>query len=166
MLAHTRQLGLLFSSVIHFLPLLGNAQLCTGSFGDPVVKLTFDQASTIGSSSYVPPNAYTYTTTSCPNDGYYTITNQTAECFGSTWLTVTADHTGGGNFMLVNASSSREIFLSVQWLIYVPIRRMSFPPGCSTSWSHSFQASVPISHFVSRSLTVQSLQVLIQETSP
>ena len=104
MLAHTRRLGLLFSSVIHFLPLLGNAQLCTGSFGDPVVKLTFDQASTIGSSSYVPPNAYTYTTTSCPNDGYYTITNQTAECFGSTWLTVTADHTGGGNFMLVNAS--------------------------------------------------------------
>jgi gliding motility-associated-like protein len=104
MLAHTRRLGLLFSSVIHFLPLLGNAQLCTGSFGDPVVKLTFDQASTIGSSSYVPPNAYTYTTTFCPNDGYYTITNQTAECFGSSWLTVTADHTGGGNFMLVNAS--------------------------------------------------------------
>jgi len=104
MLAHTRRLGLLFSSVIQLLPLLGKTQLCTGSFGDPVVKLTFDQASTIGSSSYVPPNAYTYTTTSCPNDGYYTITNQTAECFGSTWLTVTADHTGGGNFMLVNAS--------------------------------------------------------------
>jgi len=104
MLAHTRRLGLLFSSVIQLLPLLGKTQLCTGSFGDPVVKLTFDQASTIGSSSYVPPNAYTYTTTFCPNDGYYTITNQTAECFGSTWLTVTADHTGGGNFMLVNAS--------------------------------------------------------------
>ena len=83
---------------------MGKAQICNGSLGDPVVKLTFDPATTVGGSSYVPPSAYTYTTSSCPNDGYYTITNFTTGCFGNSWLTVSEDHTGGGNFMLVNAS--------------------------------------------------------------
>ena len=84
----------------------GKAQICSGSLGDPVVKLTFDKATTIGSSSYVPPSAYTYTNSSCPNDGFYTITNYSTGCFGNSWLTVSADHTTGpgGYFMLVNAS--------------------------------------------------------------
>jgi len=95
--------------MVLFLPGRTKAQICNGSLGDPVVKLTFDQASTIGGgSSYVPSDSYMYTNTSCPNDGFYTITNFTTGCFGNSWLTVSADHTGGGlsggNFMLVNAS--------------------------------------------------------------
>ncbi|MEP6465659.1 MAG: T9SS type B sorting domain-containing protein [Parafilimonas sp.] len=78
-----------------------NAQLCNGSLGDPVVDITFG---TGGSTGYVPTNAYTYTSSSCPNDGYYTITNYTSGCFGDAWHTITTDHTGNGDFMLVNAS--------------------------------------------------------------
>ena len=98
------RLGFLLPVIILFFSGTGKAQICNGSLGDPVVKLTFDQATTIGGSSYVPASAYTYTTTSCPDDGFYTITNFTTGCFSNSWLTVSADHTGGGNFMLVNAS--------------------------------------------------------------
>jgi gliding motility-associated-like protein len=77
------------------------AQLCTGSLGDPVVNITFG---TGGGSGYPPPGGYTSTTSSCPDDGYYTITTSTSGCFGNTWHTVSSDHTGHGAFMLVNAS--------------------------------------------------------------
>lgn len=77
------------------------AQLCNGSLGDPVVNITFGAG---GSSSFAPQNSYTYTYSSCPDDGFYTITNYTSNCFGNTWHTVATDHTGNGAFMLVNAS--------------------------------------------------------------
>ncbi len=81
-----------------------NAQLCNGSLGDPVVNITFGSGSS-GNTGYTPTNAYTYTNSTCPDDGYYTITGSTSGCFGNSWHTVTADHTGdGGAFMLVNAS--------------------------------------------------------------
>jgi gliding motility-associated-like protein len=79
------------------------AQLCSGSLGDPVVNITFGAAGS-GNGGYVPPGAYTYTSSSCPNDGFYTLTNSTSGCFGNSWLTVNSDHTGNGAFMLVNAS--------------------------------------------------------------
>ncbi len=79
------------------------AQLCTGSLGDPVVNITFGTANT-PDVNFTPPSAYSYTNNSCPNDGFYTITNSTSGCFGNAWHTVSSDHTGGGSFMLVNAS--------------------------------------------------------------
>jgi len=85
--------------------LLGNvkAQLCNGSLGDPVVNITFGDGSG-NNTGYTPTNAYTYTTSQCPNDGFYTITRSSSGCFSGSWHTVTADHTGNGAFMLVNAS--------------------------------------------------------------
>ena len=77
-------------------------QLCNGSLGDPVVNITFGSGG--NNTGYTPTNGYTYIGTSCPNDGFYTITNYTSNCFGNTWHTVKSDHTGGGAFMLVNAS--------------------------------------------------------------
>jgi gliding motility-associated-like protein len=79
------------------------AQLCNGSLGDPVVNITFGDGSG-NNTGYTPTNAYTYTGSSCPNDGFYTITRSSFACFGNTWHTVTTDHTGGGAFLLVNAS--------------------------------------------------------------
>lgn len=79
-----------------------NAQLCTGSLGDPVVNITFGSGGS--GSGYTATNAYTYTSSTCPDDGYYTITGYTANCFGSSWHTVNTDHTGNGAFLLVNAS--------------------------------------------------------------
>jgi gliding motility-associated-like protein len=89
-------------AALHFVT-VSKAQLCNGSLGDPVVNITFDSASS-GNTNYPPPSAYTYTSSSCPNDGYYTITSYTSGCFGNHWHTVSKDHTGSGNFMLVNAS--------------------------------------------------------------
>lgn len=86
---------------LHF-AIASKAQLCNGSLGDPVVNITF--GSNGGNTGYPPPSGYTYTSSSCPNDGYYTVTDYTSGCFNNHWHTVSKDHTGGGNFMLVNAS--------------------------------------------------------------
>lgn len=80
-----------------------SAQLCTGSLGDPVVNIDFGSASNPGG-QYAPPGAYTYIASSCPNDGFYTLTGSSSSCFGGSWHTVGGDHTGNGYFMLVNAS--------------------------------------------------------------
>ncbi len=89
-------------------PVAVDAQLCTGSLGDPVVNITFGP----GGSAYSPTNAYIYTGSTCPDDGYYTITRSTSGCFGNTWHTVNSDHTGNGLFMLVNASYNPGDFFS------------------------------------------------------
>lgn len=97
---------MIFFRFFYFLRLLplfvfaGNAQaqLCNGSLGDPVVNIRFDESG----GADVP--GYLFTPSSCPNDGSYTIVPSTAGCFGNTWHNVSSDHTGGGFFMLVNAS--------------------------------------------------------------
>jgi gliding motility-associated-like protein len=94
-------LGIIFHS---------KAQLCTGSLGDPAVNITFGSGGG-GNTGYTPTNGYTYTGSSCPNDGSYTITTGTSNCFGNAWHTVNSDHTGNGAFMLVNASYDPGDFL-------------------------------------------------------
>jgi hypothetical protein len=64
--------------------LFSAAQLCTGSLGDPVVNITFGTVSN-GDPGVAPPAGYTYTTSSCPDDGYYTITRSTSGCFSNSW---------------------------------------------------------------------------------
>lgn len=78
------------------------AQLCNGSLGDPAVNITFGSGG--GASPSVPSNSYGYVTTTCPQDGFYTVTRQTSNCFNNTWHALLSDHTGDGAFMLVNAS--------------------------------------------------------------
>lgn len=86
-------------------------QLCTGSLGDPVVNITFGSGANPG-----PPlssTSFFYNTTTCPNDGFYSIVNSTSGCFSDSWHTVTQDHTPGdvnGYFMLVNASILPSVF--------------------------------------------------------
>ena len=87
-----------------FLSRLMTAQICNGSLGDPTVKINFGESGSAGVPAYVPPGTYTYTPSSCPDDGYYTITKHTSGCFNNTWHTILSDHTGRGNFMLINAA--------------------------------------------------------------
>ncbi len=96
-------LRLLFFAFVLIFTITAKAQICNGSLGDAVVNITFGNGSG-GNTGYVPTNAYTYTSSSCPNDGFYTITNRTSGCFGNSWITVNNDHTGNGAFLLVNAS--------------------------------------------------------------
>jgi len=97
-----RRYILLFALILT-LPFFAIGQLCTGSLGDPVVNITFGNGTT-PDFNFSPPSAYTYVSSSCPNDGSYTITNYSTGCFGGAWHTVANDHTGGGAYMLVNAS--------------------------------------------------------------
>jgi gliding motility-associated-like protein len=100
--------SILVTLVLSF-PFSVNAQLCSGSLGDPVVNITFGSGGS--NSGYTATNAYTYTSSSCPDDGFYTITNSTSNCFGNTWHTVSSDHTGNGAFLLVNATFAPGDFL-------------------------------------------------------
>jgi gliding motility-associated-like protein len=88
-------------------------QVCTGSLGDAVVNINFGAGVGIGSPLSAATTTYTFVASDCPNDGSYTIINSTTNCFGSTWHTLTEDHTPGdvnGYMMLVNASVTPKDF--------------------------------------------------------
>jgi gliding motility-associated-like protein len=89
-----------------------NAQLCQGSLGDPLVNITFGAGTNPGAPLTAATTSYQYVTTDCPNDGFYTVRNNTSNCFGSSWHNLSADHTGNPNgyFMLVNASFQPSAF--------------------------------------------------------
>ncbi|MEO7393560.1 MAG: gliding motility-associated C-terminal domain-containing protein [Chitinophagaceae bacterium] len=89
-----------------------NAQLCQGSLGDAIVNITFGTGLNPGPSLAAASTSYQYVANDCPNDGYYTVRNVTANCFSSSWQTLISDHTGdvNGYFMLVNASVQPSAF--------------------------------------------------------
>ena len=101
------------SAMIIFSYSKNSAQLCSGSIGDAVVKITFGQNAITNLPPYVPSAGYTYTSSPCPGDGFYTITNRISNCFNNAWHTISSDHTGGGNFLLLNAAYvAGDIFLT------------------------------------------------------
>src|SRR5690349_15379724 len=59
------------------------AQLCTGSLGDPAVNITFGPGGS--NTNNTAPSGYVFTSSSCPDDGYYTVTGSTSGCFGNSW---------------------------------------------------------------------------------
>jgi gliding motility-associated-like protein len=89
-----------------------SAQLCQGSLGDPIVNITFGSGSNPGASLTAATTSYQYVTNDCPNDGFYTVRNNTTNCFSSSWHSLNSDHTGdpNGYFMLVNASFQPSAF--------------------------------------------------------
>lgn len=88
------------------------AQLCQGSLGDPIVNITFGSGANPGAPLKAATTSYQYTSQDCPGDGFYTVRTNTINCFGSTWHSITSDHTGdpNGYFMLVNASYQPSAF--------------------------------------------------------
>jgi gliding motility-associated-like protein len=84
------------------------AQLCSGSLGDPVVKIDFGQGTATHAGALpAGTTSYLYTAADFPPDGSYTVENTTAGS-GNVWWSTT-DHTGniGGYMMVVNASVSK-----------------------------------------------------------
>ncbi|KUJ63375.1 hypothetical protein AR687_04310 [Flavobacteriaceae bacterium CRH] len=95
--------ALLFLSLLFFGSQI-QAQLCTGSLGDAVVKIDFGTGTAShGTALGTGITSYTWTTADFPNDGSYTI-EKTTNTPGTWWTTT--DHTGGGYMMVVNASLS------------------------------------------------------------
>ncbi|HMO61190.1 MAG TPA: gliding motility-associated C-terminal domain-containing protein [Ferruginibacter sp.] len=92
--------SILFTHTLH-------AQICSGSLGDPVVNVTFGTGPNPGAALPSRVIAYNYTAGQCPDDGFYTVANSTAGCFGNTWHALAQDHTPGDNngyMLLINAS--------------------------------------------------------------
>ena len=88
------------------------AQLCQGSLGDPIVNITFGAGGNPGPQLSAAATGYSFVSFDCPSDGSYTVRNNTNSCFGDSWHTLKADHTGdpNGYFMLVNASLAPSAF--------------------------------------------------------
>lgn len=90
-------------SILGFFSMLcSQAQVCTGGLGDFVVNIDFGTG--VSPVTFTAPG-YQLTTAACPNDGFYSITTSQSSC-GRQWHTVSSDHTGGGAFMMVNASQT------------------------------------------------------------
>ena len=98
--------------LVVFLNVIVNAQLCQGSLGDPIINITFGNGGNPGAPLSAATTTYQYVSNDCPNDGFYTVRNNTSNCFSNSWYTVASDHTGdaGGYFMLVNASIQPSAF--------------------------------------------------------
>ncbi len=87
------------------------AQLCSGSLGDPVVNITFGTGYNPGPPLSAATTNYHYVTDACPVNGFYTLLNKGVECnYG--WHVLQSDHTGNANgyFMLVDASFEPSVF--------------------------------------------------------
>ncbi|SHN25270.1 gliding motility-associated C-terminal domain-containing protein [Mucilaginibacter sp. OK098] len=94
------------------LAIKSQAQVCTGSLGDPVINQDFGSGTNQGAPLGSNVTNYNYFGSDCPNDGSYTIASSTNGCFGQTWHTLSHDHTGNPNgyMMIVNASNNPGLF--------------------------------------------------------
>lgn len=78
----------------------------------PVITIDFGQGQVPDVNDAPMPN-YGLVWNSCPEDGYYTYTAATSDCFYGDWFTLSEDHTPGdrgGNMMLVNATPLGGLF--------------------------------------------------------
>lgn len=104
------RLTLSFTAFLLFTVVLTNAQTCTGALGDPVINIDFGR----GTTKFGPPIAetnYPYVA-STPNDGFYTIVQNTANLNGGWHQTVVnrTPNDPNGYFMLVNANETKGVF--------------------------------------------------------
>ncbi len=81
------------------------AQLCSGSLGDPVVNITFGAGQNPGPALRAATTNLIYASNACPVNGFYSVFNSGIQCnYG--WHVLQSDHTGdpNGYFMLIDAS--------------------------------------------------------------
>lgn len=84
-------------------------QLCSGSLGDAAVHISFGVGSNPGDALPGSVTSYSHVPKACPEDGEYTLVNNSFDCFNQAWHVIPSDHTPNesrGYFMLINASSS------------------------------------------------------------
>ncbi len=87
--------------------LKSNAQICQGTFGDPVVKEDFGSGTIAGAQLPKSLSTLPFTPANCPVIGQYSINSSimgSANCQPAIWHNVNADHTGNpfGYMMIVN----------------------------------------------------------------
>ncbi|MFC5411831.1 gliding motility-associated C-terminal domain-containing protein [Larkinella bovis] len=90
----------------------GFSQTCNGVLGEAIINETFGTSVTRPLESG--ETTYRFVSDRCPGDGEYILANS-SHCFGSTWHTITEDHTEndvGGAMLIVNASHEAGEFYS------------------------------------------------------
>jgi hypothetical protein len=69
---------------ILIIPAFSRGQTCNGSLGEPVVNISFGAGYASASPLRNNITSYTYSSSPCPDDGYYNIAAQCLGCFGNT----------------------------------------------------------------------------------
>ena len=100
-----------------FVQCQAQVKTCNGALGDPVIDEDFGSGANPGPLLSQGTTDLQYVSSSCPNDGQYTILNALVDsnnCHPYTWFNVPTDHTGNKNgyMMLVNASYQPSIFFT------------------------------------------------------
>ena len=100
-----------------FVQCQAQVKTCNGALGDPVIDEDFGSGANPGPQLSQGTTNLQYVSSSCPNDGQYTILNALTDsnnCHPYTWFNVPTDHTGNKNgyMMLVNASYQPSIFFT------------------------------------------------------
>lgn len=99
------------ASLLFVAPSSLQAQLCSGSLGDPIVNITFGSGTGKGGALDPSTTTYTYSASGRLDEGYYTIANNTTGLRDNAWHS-TSDHTGNANgyMMIVNSSFGAGVF--------------------------------------------------------
>ena len=85
-------------------------------FRDTLFRIDFGNARTPQEFNLRSLRNYQRAFSSCPDDGFYSYSAQTANCFNDDWITLKEDHTpgdNGGKMFLVNAASSASSFFLI-----------------------------------------------------
>jgi hypothetical protein len=99
--------------LLFFLAEISQAQLCTGTIGEPAVTIDFGANMPRSTSLSQVPVPYQFVNSPCPERGSYSVINSTFQCFNRLWSVLPFDHTPhdvSGNFLLVNALTGPSIF--------------------------------------------------------
>jgi hypothetical protein len=111
--------GTYFAAIIFFMLLMSyssKAQKENCLFKTPVYSLDFGTITNDGIPVMYNIENYKKTTGSCPNDGYYSFTTATSNCFTGKWHNLPEDHTPGdvnGKMMIVNGAEKPGDFIAI-----------------------------------------------------
>ena len=106
--------GITFPLLLISSPLAAQNNNCI--YKDPVFTLNFGTIEKDGAPTMYNLKNYNKTNGSCPNDGFYSFTTATVNCFTGKWHNLPEDHTPGdvnGKMMIVNASEKPGDFFAL-----------------------------------------------------
>lgn len=112
--------------IFHFTP---HAQQTDCIFKDTLFNIDFGAGNNVKEYNLRSLKQYRQAYSNCPDDGYYSYSSKTSNCFFGDWITLDADHTSNdldGRMMLVNASEKAGDFFIVNFEGFKPSTNYEF----------------------------------------
>lgn len=106
-----------------------NAQTGNCIFKDTIFKVDFGTEKNVKEFNLRSLKQYRQAFGPCPEDGFYSYTSRTSDCFAGDWLTITADHTPNdfdGRMMLINSSYTASDFFILNFEGFKPTTDYEF----------------------------------------